>query len=161
MKIPFIPVIPESMKDSMESLVKSIEDNEKFIPVTAKGGDLDRFDLHDMLGREEAVRMCMELIDWYEQKFRECCGFDSNSSIDKKGENLLSDEVNFNLDFTNKITNFNIDYLNKQLDYVNKMLGTDMHAKEVEGNEDEKAGLQSDDSTGDPESDNGSKRASE
>lgn len=161
MKIPFIPVIPESMKESMEALVKAIEENEKFIPVTAKGGDLDRFDLHDMLGREEAVRMCMELIDWYEQKYRECCGFDSNSSIDKKGENLLSDEVNFNLDFTNKITNFNIDFLNKQLEYVNKMLGTNMKAVEVEGNDNEEAGLQSDDSTGDRGSEDSRKRISE
>jgi hypothetical protein len=148
MKIPFIPIVPESMKDAIGSLVDDIEANEKVIPISARLNELERFDIHDMCGREEAIRMCMELIDWYEQKFRECCGFDSNASIDKKGENLLTDEVNFNLDFTNKITNFSIDYLNKQLEIVNKFLGTDMIAEEVEGN-DEETGLQSDDTATD------------
>ena len=63
MRIQFILAASESMKVGIEGLVDKIEDNEKFIPITAYINDLERFDIHDLMDREEAASMSMELID--------------------------------------------------------------------------------------------------
>ena len=153
LKHPFMPICPETMVNSITEVFAKIENNEKIIPVSTGMKQIDELDFHEITGREEAITRCVELIDWYEQKYREACGFDANSSIDKKGENLLTDEINFNEDFTEKQTNAMIEYLQEQFDYVNEVLGTNITVEEYEG--DEETELPGDDTPGTSKSGSG------
>lgn len=153
LKHPFIPICPETMVNSVEEIFGKIENNEAIIPISTGMKDITELDLKEITGREDAITRCVELIDWYEQKYREACGFDSNSSIDKKGENLVTDEVNFNQSFTDKHTNELIEYLQEQFDYVNEVLGTHITVKEYES--DEQNELQPNDASGNSEPESG------
>ena len=146
LKHPFMPVCPETMVNSINEIMGKIESNESIIPISTGMKSVDELSFEPITGREEAITRCVELIDWYEQKYREECGFDANSSIDKKGENLVADEVNFNEDFTERHTNAMIEYLQEQFDYVNEVLGTNITVEEYEG--DEETELSGDDTPG-------------
>lgn len=152
LKHPFMPVCKEEAVNSVKEVLKKIIDNEEIIPISTEYDISESFLLNPIEGRSEAITSAVELIDWYEQKWRECCGFDSNSAIDKKGENLLDDEVHFNDDFTGKHQNSYIEYLQEQFDFANEVLGTNIQVEEVEGANDEEDGLQPDDSGRDTKS---------
>ena len=145
LKHPFIPVCEESMVASVKEVFSKMLSNEELIPVSTGMQEIDRVDFHDVVGMDVSMKAAMELVDWYEQKFREACGFKSNAQVDKKGENLTEDEVGMNLDYTEKTTNDLIDYLQEQIDFVNEVLGTSITVEEVEGDE-EDDGIR----TGDP-----------
>lgn len=136
LKTPFVPICEESMVPAMKEFFNKIVANNDFIPVSTGIHETDKIDFHDINGMDTNIKAAMELIDWYEQKFREACGFKSNAQVDKKGENLTEDEVCMSLDYTEKTTNDLIDYLQQQFDFVNEQLGTSIKVREVEGDED-------------------------
>lgn len=137
LKHPFVPVCEESMVPSMKEFFNKIVSNEEIIPVSTGMHEIDKVDFHDIIGMDSSLKAAMELVDWYEQKYRECCGFKTNAQVDKKGENLTEDEVGMNLDYTEKVTNDLVDDLQEQFDFVNEMLGTNITVEEVEGDEDD------------------------
>lgn len=80
------------------------------------------------------------LVEWYESKYRELCGVENNAQMDKKGENLISDEVSVNDEYTNLGVDKCIETMTEYFDYVNKIFGTSItvEKKEKEEKEDEK-----------------------
>lgn len=72
------------------------------------------------------------LIEWYEAKFRELCGIDNNSQMDKKGENLIQAEVSVNDEYTFSSVEKCMEVMQQGLDDVNKIFGTNITVKEVE-----------------------------
>jgi hypothetical protein len=72
------------------------------------------------------------LIEWYEAKFRELCGINNNSQMDKKGENLIQAEVSVNDEYTFSSVEKCMEVMQQGLDDVNKIFGTNITVKEVE-----------------------------
>lgn len=66
------------------------------------------------------------LIEWYENHFRELCGLKNNSQIDKKGENLISEEVTVNDQYTTAQNDRVVETVQKYLDIVNKLFGVNI-----------------------------------
>lgn len=132
MKHPFLPVCEESMVNSVKEVLGKIEANEECIPISTGVKEVTKIDFHDIIGSGETVKDAMELLDWYEQKYREKCGLHANTQADKKGENLLTAEINMNDDFTEQLSEDMIEYINEQLDFANEVLGTDMHCELIE-----------------------------
>lgn len=91
-----------------------------------------------------SIKDVTSLIEWYENKFRELCGVDNNSQIDKKGENLVEAEVSVNNDYTECSVEKCIGIIEEGLDDVNKVFGTHMKVRRREKNED----LRTDDGSG-------------
>lgn len=124
MKRPFIPVCEESMVESVKEVLNKIIENEEVIPVSTGVKEVTKLDFHDIIGMGDSVKDAMELLDWYEQKYREKCAITSNTQVDKKGENLISDEINMNEDYITMRDETILDYLQEQFDFVNECLGT-------------------------------------
>lgn len=76
-----------------------------------------------------------QLIEWYENKYRELCGHKNNSQMDKKGENLIKEEVTVNDYYTVWNVNRCVESINKYLEQFNNLFGTSIKC-EVRENED-------------------------
>lgn len=126
MKRPFIPICQESMVESIKQIFNQIIENEEVIPISTGVKEVDKIDFHDIIGMGDCVKDAMELLDWYEQKFREKCAITSNTQVDKKGENLISDEINMNEEYISMRDDTILEYLQKQFDFVNECLGTNI-----------------------------------
>ena len=151
LKRPFIPVGEDSIIPSIKAMLKSLDDNEDVIPVDTGVMDIDKFDMRPVDVSSDTINSVISLCEWYENKFREICGIENNGQIDKKGENLITAEVDNN----NQYTDLNIDrilpVIQKCLDNVNETFGTSItverkfEKKDVpEGKED----MENEDSTG-------------
>lgn len=140
LKRPFIPVCEESLVPSITKLFDEMSENNSIIPVSTGVLDIDKFDLKPVDVSPDIIKSATELVEWYENKFRELCGTDSNTQVDKKGENLIADEVHVNDEYTDKSSDALIECLNHYLELANKYFGTEMKAerKEVEENEQSK-----------------------
>lgn len=75
-----------------------------------------------------------QLIEWYDNKFRELCGIQNNGQMDKKGENLIKEEVTVNDYYTTWQVNRCVESINHYLEQFNKMFGTNIEC-EVRENE--------------------------
>lgn len=65
------------------------------------------------------------------------CGVENNAQMDKKGENLITEEVEINKEYTEFSVDKATEYIQKGLDDVNKLFGTNITVKEKEGVKDE------------------------
>lgn len=129
LKLPVVPVCEESIKESVTKLFKDIKSNEDIIPVSTGVMGIEKFDLKPTGDAVQNIHTAMELVDWYEMQYRALCGFKSNTSIDKKGENLIQDEVNINDSYTDTQTDTIAEYLENQLKICNNFLGTNIHVE--------------------------------
>lgn len=148
-KVPFIPVCERELLDSVKETFKAIQENDELIPVSTGIQDIKKFNILPVQESGESIRNASALVDWYEQQFRSRCGIHSNTAIDKKGENLTSDEININDSYTNSATDELTEYLQSQFDFVNQMLGTNIKVvlnnelqnyKSLDTKDDEEAG---------------------
>lgn len=124
LKRPFIPVGEDSIIPSILKMLKSIEENEEIVPVDTGVMDIDKFDMRPVDVSSDTINSVIALCEWYENKFREICGINNNSQIDKKGENLIQDEVSVNNDYTDFSVDRVIPVIQHYLDNVNSMFGT-------------------------------------
>ena len=148
LKRPFIPVCEESIVPSVEKMLKSMFDNEDFIPVSTGVLDIQKFDIKPIDVQPAIIQSTMEMCEWYENKFREVCGVNSNTQVDKKGENLISDEVHANDDYTEKKEDTTIECISHYLDIINSEFGLSIKVERVierEGEDNEKSDISTDD----------------
>lgn len=130
-----VPTVKQYLRDreaNVDSVISSgVFDAKKvsIMPYDAKGASLN-----DVTA----------LIEWYEAKFRELCGVDNNSQMDKKGENLIQAEVSVNDQYTDLSVDKCTETMQECLDDVNKIFGTNITVKEA--NKDEENDLRTDDS---------------
>ena len=52
----------------------------------------------------------------------------NNTNIDKKGENLIEDEISINEEYTNLSLQKRLDCINRHLDMFNELYGENLHA---------------------------------
>lgn len=128
-KRPFIIVAEESVVPTVKKYFEDVADNMDYV-VSSGVFPADKISVQPFDNNPDYVKVASGLIDWYEQKFRELCGFKNmGGQIDKKGENLISSEVTSNDEYTNQNTEQILKYLNEGLDRVNEKLGTHMKAE--------------------------------
>lgn len=117
-----VPTVKQYLRDremNMDSVISSgVFDAKKvsIMPYDAKGASLN-----DVTA----------LVEWYEAKFRELCGVDNNSQMDKKGENLIQAEVSVNDQYTDLSVDKCLETIQECLDDVNKIFGVNIRVKEV------------------------------
>lgn len=160
LKNPFVFVCEESLVPTVR---KFFEDRDANLAAIISSGafPVDKVKFLPIDTNAETLQSSIELYEWYGNQFRELCGIQSNSQIDKKGENLISDELHVNDMFEAMQIEKCLDEINRGLDYVNKFFGTHMEAvkkheteiKNISGDEDGKAGPVSGDDSGGASSD--------
>lgn len=129
LKRPFIPICDEELKDDVKAMLKGYKNNQEALIFSSAMMTVNKFDILNV-DTTNSVQKLVEVVDWYENKFREKCGIEANAQIDKKGENLISDELDITTDFTERHENEIIEYINEQLDFVNKIFGTNIKCVE-------------------------------
>lgn len=138
-KKPILTFAEESMVKSISDYWQKIDNNEDLVIGTGIY-DPSKVNVEQLNFNGANLTACTQLLEWYEAKFRELCGIDSNSQIDKKGENLISDEVMINNDYTELSVEKCLPYIQDGLDNVNKIFGTSMKVKAREKEQPEKEG---------------------
>lgn len=124
-KNPYIIVCEESVKDSVERYFKQRDNNDEFI-ISSGVFDARKVNLMPIVTNTEALNECTALVEWYENKYRELCGIENSTGLDKKGENLISAELNVNNDQTKLNPKQSLQYIQTGLNDVNKLFGTNI-----------------------------------
>lgn len=142
-KQPYIIVAEESIVNSVKKFFADRNDNMEYI-VSSGVFPADKIKLLPFETNSDALKDTTALVDWYYNKYKELCGVDNNSNIDKKGENLISQEININEEYTDGSVDECMKYIQKSVDDVNKLYGTPIRvvrnneAKNIENNESKK-----------------------
>lgn len=125
-KQPFIVVAEESIIESVKRFFEQRAENYTSI-VSSGVFPADKIRLLPFESNSENIKNMTALIDWYFNKFKELCGVrNSGGNIDKKGENLLTAEIQINDEYTDLSLDNSIHYIQKSLDIVNSLYGTNI-----------------------------------
>ena len=138
LKRPYIFFSEESTLASINKFLQERDENVDAISAVNTGAfDVNKIKMIPLDTGSQNLRDCTEIIEWYENKYRELLGINSNTQIDKKGENLISAELTVNNEFEDMQISKRLDYLNKTVELFNKLYGTNIkfvekHKGEVE-----------------------------
>lgn len=130
-KQPYIITAEESIVNSVKEFFKQRDINQDYI-ISSGVFPADKIALLPFETNADNLDNATELIDWYENKFRELCGVENNGQIDKKGENLIQTEVDVNNEYTWSSVDKCLNSIQKGLDDANRLFGTNMHVKKFE-----------------------------
>ena len=139
-KNPFIITAEESVVPTVKKYMEQRDNNEEYV-LSSGIFDASKVSVIPLVTNSDSLNSCTELIEWYENKYKELCGVDNNGQMDKKGENLISTEITINNMYTEMSVDKCIDTINEGLDSVNKIYGTSIrcvpkHRKEEPQNDD-------------------------
>lgn len=126
-KQPYIITAEESIVNSVKEFFKKRNNNESFI-VSSGIFPADKINLLPFETNESNITTITGLIDWYENKYKELIGMDNNTNIDKKGENLIENEISINEEYTNLSLQKRLACINRHLDIFNELYGENLHA---------------------------------
>lgn len=127
LKRPFIPRCEESEAKSFDESLKKFMNNEDFT-VSLHSHNIDKTDIFAVDIPATLCTSVTQLIEWYENTFKILCGIDSNSQVDKKGENLVVDEIHQNSEYAQFNIDSVINEMNKQWEVYNKLASTNIKA---------------------------------
>lgn len=125
LKRPFIPRCEESEGASFDESLKAFMNNEDFNS-SLKSRSIDKTDIFTVDLAPELITHVTQLCEWYESQFKMLCGIDSNAQVDKKGENLISSEIDVNNMYIDINTNSIIEYINEQMEVYNTLTGNNI-----------------------------------
>lgn len=125
-KRPFIITAEESIVNTVKEYFKKVQNNENYI-ISSGVFPAEKVTVEPFDQNPNYLHAASELVDWYEQKFRELCGYrNMGGQIDKKGENLIQAEITHNDEYTRQKIENVINVINSRLEFCNDKLGTKM-----------------------------------
>lgn len=124
---PYIITAEESIVNTVKEFMNRRDNNEEFI-VSSGIFPADKISLLPFDIQADSIQTMTEVYDWLGSHFRELCSVKNTTNIDKKGENLIEDEVNINDQYTAMQGDKVLDCLNEGCDYVNKIFGENWKA---------------------------------
>ena len=149
-KNPFIITAEESVVPTVKKYMEQRDNNEEYI-LSSGIFEANKVNVIPLVTNSDNLNSCTQLIEWYENKYKELCGVDNNGQMDKKGENLIQDEITINNMYTEMSVDKCIEMINKGLEDVNKLYGTNIKCVPKHREED----TQNDDVRDDGTDDNG------
>lgn len=130
LKTPNIFVAEQSLVQDIRNAIKTMEENEEIMVLSSGIQTVDKLDLKPTGDVPGNVQKAIELAEWYENQFRERIGFKANTASDKKGENLITDEIHINDNYVDSTLGNRVEYIQKGIDMVNDIFGTNITVKE-------------------------------
>lgn len=125
LKNPYLVFCEESQVNDVKRFYKDIKNNEDFI-ISTGIFPVDKVHIENLTVNGENVNTVISTIEWLDNQFKALCGIENNSAVDKKGENLVNDEVHINQDYTIKNTQYVIDKINEGFELYNDVFGTNI-----------------------------------
>lgn len=143
----------ESLKETVERYLELRETNATAAFISTGVYEPDKLKILPFDPKGTTLTEVTSLIEWYENKLKERNGIKNNSQMDKKGENLIEEEVNITDESTNRNIESLVDYMNEQLEFINEFMELNLKVvsnKEVEdnGNSDKREDLRADGGSG-------------
>lgn len=96
LKRPLLLTGPEEYSESVANLINGMGDNPNAIYIKEMVGVQKQTTLLNTNANGQNLQDVTGLLGWYESQYRSLCGVDSNSQMDKKGENLITAEITVN-----------------------------------------------------------------
>lgn len=127
LKNPFIIVCDESLVKTVNKFFEDRDNNECYV-MSSGSFTPDRVVMLPIATQANSINDCVQLVEWYENKARERAGLNSNGNMDKKGENLISDEIHINDEYESLQIDKRIAEINKGFDFANKLFGLNLKA---------------------------------
>lgn len=130
----------ESMRTTVERYLETRESNASAGFISTGNLEADKLKLVPFDPKGTSLSDVTGLIEWYEGKLKERNGVKNNSQMDKKGENLVTAEVDVTDQSTSKGVDDLCEYLQEQLDIANDFFGLQMkvvNKKAVKSNNEE------------------------
>ena len=126
-KVPALIACDPKILPSVKKFFEDRDDNQEYLALSTAFPADKISTLPFAENAANSIPAITGLIDWYKSQFRAKCGIMANEAIDKKGENLLSAEVNVAREYTTTVTQNAIDTLNTTLGQANEIFG--LHIK--------------------------------
>lgn len=148
LKRPWIITAEESVIDTVRAYFKGVKDNDEVI-LSSGVFPVDKIQVLPLETTSASIQSATELVEWYEHRFRILCGLPGNAAVDKKGENLISDEISISTDYAMSQGEKLLSVLQEGLDLTNRRFGTHMTARRaVDYEKNEESDLSTDDREG-------------
>lgn len=126
LKRPLLLTGPEEYSESVKQMIDGMEENPSAVYVKQMVGVAQNTTLFNTNANGQNLQDVTGLLEWYESKYRELCGLDSNSQMDKKGENLITAEITVNDQYQEMSIDKCVDEVNRGLDNVNKFFNLNL-----------------------------------
>lgn len=111
----------EAQKKNWEKWYNELKENQPIMFINknkpADGHEPDKAEVVNLVEGGDIIKPASEVLDWFENRFLAECGVGNiGSQVDKKGENLISDEVHGSDAVTNMVTEGLVEYINNELE---------------------------------------------
>lgn len=120
LKRPLLLTGPEEYSESVKKVIDDMDENPNAIYLKEMMGVQNNTQLFNTNANGQNLQDVTGILEWYENKFRELCGLDSNAQMDKKGENLITAEITVNDQYQQMSLNKVLDEVQEGLENVNK-----------------------------------------
>lgn len=127
-KVPALIACDPKILPSVKKFFEDRDDNQEYLALSTAFPADKISTLPFAENAANSIPAITGLIDWYKSQFRAKCGIMANEAIDKKGENLLSAEVNVAREYTSTVTQNAINTLNTTLGQANEIFGLNIKA---------------------------------
>lgn len=120
LKRPLLLTGPEEYSESVKKVIDDMDENPNAIYLKEMMGVQNNTQLFNTNANGQNLQDVTGILEWYENKFRELCGLDSNAQMDKKGENLITAEITVNDQYQQMSLDKVLDEVQEGLENVNK-----------------------------------------
>ena len=131
-KTPYIITAEENIIPTIRKYFQDRDENEEQIIVDTGVFPVDKVNILPIQVTGENITTCTQLIEWYRAQFKELCAFKVNTQLDKKGENLTTQEIHSNDDYISKRREETIECLQESIDNANNFFGLNITIEEEE-----------------------------
>lgn len=132
LKRPLLLTGPEEYAEDVKNLIDSMDENPNAVYIKEMVGVQKQSTILNTNANGQNLTDVTGLLEWYENKYREICGLDSNSQMDKKGENLITAEISVNDQYQQMSLDKVTQEIQKGLDNVNKFFDLSLTVKQNE-----------------------------
>lgn len=135
LKRPLLLSGPEEYSESVKKIIDDLAENPSAVYIKEMMGVKNSTQLFNTNANGQNLQDVTGILEWYESKFRELCGLDSNAQMDKKGENLITAEITVNDQYQQMNLNKVLDEIQSGLDNVNKFFGLSLSVSQDKATE--------------------------
>lgn len=134
LKHPYIISGQQATIDSIGAGASDLKDNQDFMVKGAYDGD--QIQVANLLN-SEITNEIRSLYEWYEARFKGLCGIAHAGGVDKKGENVTTEELHIDDEADNTNLQIRLKQIQADLDFANEIFGKSYrvvteHEKELE-----------------------------
>lgn len=129
--MPYIIAAKESVVNTINTMMQKRDENESYILSTGVFDPSKDIKMFPFEISADSIRTMTATYDWYRSQYKVLCGQMANLNVDKKGENIISDEISVDQEYVESQYNNVIQSIQAGLDDVNEIF-SDILTEKIE-----------------------------